>query len=171
MKCAGGAFEQSYNAQAAVDTDSFLIVATHVTQAGNDKQQVEPMLAHLQALPERLGRVDTLVADAGYCSENNILLCEQVGIEPTISVGRDEHHPGVMTRFTEPDALAIDATVLQKMKHKLKTKTGRVIYAVRKCTVEPVFGIIKSVMGFRHNRCAVWRRPKGNGIWCAWRGI
>ena len=64
-------------------------------------------------------------------------------------MARDEHHPGWRERHSEPAALPEHATAVQKMAHKLKTKVGRTMYALRKQTVEPVFGIIKSVMGFR----------------------
>ncbi|MCP4208485.1 MAG: transposase [Shimia sp.] len=36
------------------------------------------------------------------------------------------------------------------MKEKLKTEEAKAKYKRRKCTVEPVFGIIKSVLGFTH---------------------
>jgi hypothetical protein len=75
MKTSGGGFEQCYNAQLAVDMESYLITNTHVVQATNDKQQVEPMLKELTALPEPLGKVDTLVADTGYFSETNVKAC------------------------------------------------------------------------------------------------
>lgn len=163
MKCSGGAFEQCYNAQAAVDTDSYLIVSAHVTQAANDKQQVAPMLEELRTLPERLGAVNSALMDAGYFSEENVELCEKIGIEPYIAVGRESHHLDVMSRFTEPDKLPDDASTSQKMRHKLKTKKGRAIYSLRKSTVEPVFGIIKSVMGFR--QFSLRSLEKVNGEW------
>lgn len=72
MPAPGGAFEQSYNAQAAVNTNTMLVVATELTQATNDKQQVAPMLVTLAKLPEDLGKVTELLADAGYFSEANV---------------------------------------------------------------------------------------------------
>ena len=149
MKMPGGGFEQCYNAQAAVDTGSMLIVATDLTHAGNDKEQVVPMLAKLQANPEGLNKPEALLADTGYYSEANVEACRAAGIEPLIAVKRDEHHPDWRERFTEPPALAEGASPVDTMKHKLKTKAGRAAYALRKQTVEPVFGIIKSVMGFK----------------------
>jgi len=149
MRVAGGGFEQCYNAQAAVDTATLLVVAQGLTQAGNDKQQVVPMLAELKALPESLGRVNVLIADCGYSSESNITACEEAQIEPYLAVARENHHPDWKARFKDPAPLAADATAQQRMAHKLKSKPGRTIYALRKQTVEPVFGIIKSVMGFR----------------------
>ncbi|MBZ0095768.1 MAG: IS1182 family transposase [Sulfuricella sp.] len=149
MKVAGGGFEQCYNAQAVVDTESMLILAPHVTQATNDKEQVEPMVAKVRANPEGLNRPGTWLADTGYYSEKNVTTCVAAEIEPLIAVKRDEHHPGWRERFTEPGPLADDASPVEVMKHKLKTWAGRAVYALRKQTVEPVFGIIKSVMGFR----------------------
>ncbi len=149
MKVAGGGFEQCYNAQAVVDTESMLILAPHVTQASNDKEQVEPMVEKVQANPEGLNRPATWLADTGYYSEKNVATCVAAGIEPLIAVKRDAHHPGWRARFTEPAPLAGDASALETMKHKLKTRAGRAAYGLRKQTVEPVFGIIKSVMGFR----------------------
>jgi len=149
MKVAGDGFEQCYNAQAVVDTETMLVMATHVTQAGNDKQQVEPMLARIGALPEGLKQPEHLLADAGYFSERNVQRCQDAGIEPLIALGRDAHHPDWRSRFEEPAPLEQSATHVQQMKHALKTATGRAAYALRKQTVEPVFGIIKSVMGFR----------------------
>ena len=149
MKVAGGGFEQCYNAQAVVDTESMLILAPHVTQATNDKEQVEPMVKKVHANPEGLNRPETWLADTGYYSEKNVVACVAAGIDPLIAVKRDEHHPGWRERFTEPEPLAEGASPVEVMKHKLKTRAGRSAYALRKQTVEPVFGIIKSVMGFR----------------------
>lgn len=149
MPVSGGGFEQAYNAQAAVDAETMLVVATGVTQAPNDLQQVEPMLATLQAQAETLGPVEGLIADTGYCSQKNIQACEAAGITPLIAVARESHHPNWRERHSEPAVLSEPASVMQTMAHRLKTQAGRAAYALRKQTVEPVFGIIKSVMGFR----------------------
>lgn len=149
MKVAGGGFDQCYNAQALVDTESMLVLVPHVTQATNDKEQVEPMVEKMQANPEGLNQPGTILADTGYFSQKNVTACNTAKITPLIAVKRDEHHPEWRERFTEPAPLATDASPVDTMKHALKTKTGRAAYALRKQTVEPVFGIIKSVMGFR----------------------
>jgi transposase len=149
MKVSGGGYEQCYNAQAGVDAPTMLVVATSVTQAPNDKQQIEPILKTLAAQQATKGAVKKLIADAGYFSEHNIQACDAANVEPYIAVGREIHHPDWRERHSEPAPLAESASVAQKMAHKLKTKAGRIIYAARKQTVEPVFGIIKSVMGFR----------------------
>ena len=163
MKVAGGGFEQCYNAQACVATTSLLIVGSYVTQAGNDKEQVQPMLARTQALPESLGRVERLLTDAGFTSTANIAACEQAGIEPFMAVGREAHHPSWRSRFAEPAPLSREANPLEKMAHRLKTRAGRKLYALRKQTPEPVFGIIKSVMGFR--QFLLRGLEKANGEW------
>jgi transposase len=85
MPVAGGGFEQCYNAQAAVAADSLLVVAVTVTQAPNDKQQIEPILDQIDALPDKLGEVDTLLADTGYFSAANVAACEAAGIDPLIA--------------------------------------------------------------------------------------
>lgn len=150
MHVAGGGFEQCYNAQAVVDTESMLVMVAQVTQAANDKEQVAPMLERLQALPEGLNQPAECVADNGYFSERNVEVCENAEIVPWIAMKREEHHPHWSERFSEPDeAPPPEATPVARMAHRLKTRAGRAAYALRKQTVEPVFGIIKSVMGFR----------------------
>lgn len=149
MPVSGGGFEQSYNAQALVDTEAMLILAAHVTQATNDKEQVEPMIRKVQANPAGLNQPQTWLADTGYFSEKNVKVCLAARIEPLIAVKRDEHHPHWRDRFSEPEPLAGKASAVEAMKRRLKTRAGRAAYALRKQTVEPVFGIIKSVMGFR----------------------
>ena len=149
MPTSGGGFEQAYNAQAGVDTETLLIVTTHVSQAPNDKQELEPALTNLKHLPQTLGTVTDLLADNGYFSENNVRLCEENKVASYIAVKRDSHHPPLMERFEDPAPLPDEANALDTMKHRLKTKSGKALYAMRKSTIETVFGIIKSVMGFR----------------------
>ena len=149
MPVSGGGFEQCYNAQASVDADTMLVVATGVTQAANDKQQIEPMLDILAEQAITAESVTCLVADAGYFSAQNVAMCLEKKREPLIAVNRESHHLSWQARHTEPAVLPMGATQVEVMSHRLKTKEGRAIYALRKQTVEPVFGIIKSVMGFR----------------------
>jgi len=149
MKVASGGFDQCYNGQVAVDTDSMLIVAAFVTQAGNDSRQIAPMLAVLAKQQEQVGMPAQLLADTGYFSAANVNACVASGIEPMIAMKREAHHLPVMERFTEPPPLADDADAVAQMAHRLKTKKGRADYGLRKQTVEPVFGIIKHVMKFR----------------------
>ncbi len=149
MPVAGGGFEQCYNAQAVVAVGSLLVIAADVTQAPNDKQQLEPMLDQIAGLPKDLGRVGELLADNGYFSEANANACAAVGIDPLIAMGREAHHPPLEERFAEPPSPPRDPTPLEAMNHRLQTPEGKKRYAVRKHTPEPVFGIIKSVLGFR----------------------
>ena len=145
----GGGFEQCYNAQAAVAAGSLLVVAADVTQAPNDKQQIEPMLKALAQLPDALGQADTLLADSGYFSAANVDACAAAGIDPLIAAGRQPHHPPLDQRFADTPPPPQNPTPVQAMAHRLQTRAGRDLYALRKQTPEPVFGIIKSVMGFR----------------------
>ena len=149
MPVAGGGFEQCYNAQAAVAEGSLLVVATDVVQATNDKQQLEPMLGKIDALPKELGEAETLLADTGYFSAGNVAACEAAGIEPLIAMGRQPHHPPLAERFADTPPAPENPTPVEAMAHRLKTPEGRNLYALRKQTPEPVFGIIKSVLGFR----------------------
>ena len=135
--------------QAVVDTESKLIVTAHITQQSNDKQELEPTLKNLAALPKQLGTVTELLADSGYFSETNVNACAGEEITPFIAVDRQNHNRSVWERFKEPPPLSDDADSVTTMKHRLKTKAGKAIYALRKVTSEPVFGIIKAVMGFR----------------------
>ena len=152
MPISGGGFDQCYNVQASVDIETMLILGNHLTQNPNDKQEMEPALEALSSLPESLGAVDTVLADAGYYSEANVDHCLEHKIAPHISVGRETHNQTLKERFGDPDPLPENADEVTKMKYRLKTKVGRTLYAKRKCTVEPVFGIIKAVMGFRQFR-------------------
>jgi transposase len=149
MPVPGGGFEQCYNAQAAVAAGSLLVVATDVVQASNDKQQVVPMLAKLDALPDELGAIETLLADTGYFSEANVQACVAAAIDPLIALGRQPHHPPLAERFAPAPPPPNNPTPVAAMAHRLKTPEGRALYALRKHTPEPVFGIIKSALGFR----------------------
>jgi transposase len=149
MPVAGGGFDQCYNAQAVVAEGSLLVVATDVVQAPNDKQQLEPMLGKLTGLPEGLGKVGELLADNGYFSEANVNACTAAGIQPVIAMGREAHHLSLAERFADDPPAPENPTPLEAMHHRFQTKDGKKRYALRKQTPEPVFGIIKSVLGFR----------------------
>jgi len=170
MKTAGGGFDQCYNGQIAVDMDSMLIVVTNTVQACNDKQQIEPILGQLKALPVELGKPVNVVADTGYFSSANVKACVEQNITPLIAVKREEHHPEPMARFTEPPPLKEDVTEVEQMRHLLLTMAGRALYAKRKCTVEPVFGIIKAILGFRQFSLRGLENVKGefNLVAMAW---
>ena len=162
MPVAGGGFDQCYNAQAAVATGSMLIVANNLTQAANDKQQLAPMIDKLKALPGKLGRVRRALADNGYLSEANVEYCAAAKIEPLIAMKRERHNASWRERFAEdPTAPPDSASAVCKMAYRLKTKQGKKLYALRKQTPEPVFGIIKSVMGFRQFLLRGFESAKG----------
>ena len=149
MQTPGGGFDQCYNAQAVVAADSLLVVAAHVVQAPTDRQQLQPMLGRIAALPTVLGKAGVLLADTGYFGRANVEACVAAGIEPLIAPSRQSHHPSLAERFA-PAAPPPDApTSVEAMIHRLQTPEGKTLYRLRKQTPEPVFGIIKSVLGFR----------------------
>ena len=140
-------FEQDYNAQVAVDQGSLLIVGWGLSNHPNDSQEAEPTLA---AIPSEIGMPAAAALDAGYFGPATLAACAKRGIEPYIATGRDPHHPSWHQRFAPlPDPPSEDASSQVKMAYKLRTALGKAIYGARKCTVEPVIGIIKEVLGFR----------------------
>jgi hypothetical protein len=140
-------FDQHYNVQIATDQASLLIVAHSLSNHPNDQHELVPTL---DALDPQIGPPQAAALDNGYFSEANIAACTQRGIEPYIATGREPHRRSWQTFFaqqaTPPPE---DASPQVKMAYKLQTEIGRAIYRLRKCTVEPVIGIIKEVLGFR----------------------
>jgi len=139
-------FEQAYNCQAAVDEKSQIIVATNVTQQTNDKQQVEPMV---ETIKENTGgeTPKKLSADTGYFSESNIEYLEAEEIDGYLATGKCKH--GDPPEPSPRGRIPKDLTQKERMARKLRTKKGRETYSKRKEIVEPVFGQIKEVRGFR----------------------
>jgi len=127
-----------------------LIVGQSVTEAANDKQQLVPMV---ELIEQQSGqRPEAILADNGYCSEQNLEHLESTGqphrrIEGFIATGKQKHGEHRLPAQRGP--LPQDATKVDRMKRKLQTKMGRAVYAARKCVVEPVFGQIKQARGFR----------------------
>ena len=155
-------FDQHYNVQAAVDQDSMLIVATSLSNHPNDKREAEPTL---DALSPRLGKPSAAALDNGFFSEHNILALEQRRIEPYIATGREAHHKDLNTLLGSTLPVPPEeATPLEKMTYKLSTKIGQAIYRLRKCTVEPVIGVIKEILGFR--QFSLRGLKKVTGEWC-----
>lgn len=148
MPTSGGGFDQTYNAQIAVDMDSYLIVHNHLTQHTNDKQEIKPFLKAVQQLPQELGKIEDMAADAGYFSNDNVESCYGALVRPSISHRRDIHNQTLEERFDEPDLLP-GLNPLATMMNRMKTKEGKAFYAKRKSTVETVIGIIKAILGFR----------------------
>ena len=157
MKAGSGKhFEQSYNAQAAVDTEgSMLIMGGYVTQNANDKKELEQVVS---SVDEEVREVDTVSADTGFYSEGAVAAVEKKNEEgeregPEVYCAVEKgHHGKTVEDLTDKGPrgrLPANLSSKEKMARKLKTKKGKNIYKKRKETVEPVFGIIKSVMGFR----------------------
>jgi transposase len=149
MKGAEG-FVQGYNAQAAVEPALLLIVGQSVTEAAHDKKQLMPMV---ELIEQQSGqRPEAILADNGYCSEENLEHLESAEqperkIEGFIATGKQKHGEHRLPAQRGP--LPKSATKVDRMKRKLKTKVGKAVYAARKCVVEPVFGQIKQARGFR----------------------
>jgi hypothetical protein len=188
MKQSNKGFDYSYNAQAVVDGADQIIVAAEVTSQANDKQQAVPMaqgaLDNLNAAgierPTAADGTPTPIpntADTGYFSEKAVEGLEKIGIDPHIALGRQKHHEEEPAA-PQASAPTAEASVKEKMQHKLSSATGKVLYAARKQIVEPVFGMIKSARGIRkfllrglekvsaewqlicltHNLLKIWRR-------------
>jgi transposase len=140
-------FEQCFNGQAGVEHESRLIVSNTLTNHPNDKQEAIPVI---DAIPHALGVPDAAALDNGYMSLANITGLEERGITPYIATGRDSHHVDLDSLLADiPEPPHDNANPIAKMVYTLKTAAGKAIYKLRKSTVEPVFGIIKEVMGFR----------------------
>ncbi len=140
-------FDQHYNVQVAVEHESFLVIANGLSNHPNDKQEAEPTL---DAIDPRLGKPEAAAMDNGYFSIANITACEQRSIEPFIATGKEAHYMDLETLLAEPpEAPDAEASPKVKMNYKLRTEAGQAIYRLRKCTVEPVIGIIKEILGFR----------------------
>jgi len=144
----GNHFEQSYNAQAAVEVQSMLIVGNYLTARPNDKQELLPNLERVKA---NGFTAENVLADTGYYSENATQAAAQEGVEAYIAVGKQNHGRSVESILGEeqPVDLADTASAKERMAHKLKSPQGDQLYRLRKQTVEPVFGIIKQCMRFR----------------------
>jgi transposase len=139
--------DQHYNAQVAVTQDSLFIVAQSLSNHPNDQHELEPTV---DALPPAVGHAEAVAVDNGYFSADNIAACLARAIEPYIATGREPHHPSWQAFFAQhPTPPPEDASPKVKMAYKLRTEIGQAIYRLRKCTVEPVIGIIKEVLGFR----------------------
>jgi len=142
---AGDGFEQAYNAQVAVEPDFQLIVGQLVTQDANDKQQLKPVV---EAMREQSGQKPAeVVSDSGYCSEANLQYLEQKKIEGFVATDRESYRDRSQPGPRGP--LPKEATRVDRMRRKLQTKVGAAIYSKRKTVVEPLFGQIKQVRGFR----------------------
>jgi hypothetical protein len=150
----GTGFEQSYNAQAAVEVESRLIVGERVSQAPNDKQELVPTLG---AIPPEVGPVSAVLVDNGFYSEAAVQQTEQTadggttGTTVYAALDKTSHHRSVadLEKKSDPPAPPSGACVSEVMRHRLQSSAGKTLYKLRQQTVEPIFGIIKSILGFR----------------------
>ena len=155
-------FDQHYNTQVAVDQESLLIVANTLSNHPNDYADMEPTL---DAIPAELGTPGAAAMDNGYFSAGNITACEERDIDPYIATGREPHHQSWKARFAElPAPPSEDASPTVKMAYKLQTEIGKAIYRLRKCTAEPIIGIIKEILGFR--QFSLRGLAAAAGEWC-----
>jgi len=168
MKRSNKGFDYCYNAQAVVDSEHQIIVAAETTNAANDKQQAVPLAqaavdnlaaADIERPRDEQGQPQPIpnTADNGYYSEDNVRGVTEVGLDPYFAVGREKHHAPVSVEPAANDATAtsssaaavVDQNPKAAMANKLRMATGRALYAARKHIVEPVFGQIKRIRGFR----------------------
>jgi hypothetical protein len=146
-KSTDAGFEQQYNAQLAVEQQHGLIVAYSLSNHPNDQAEALPTL---QAIAADLGTPSAAALDTGYFSAANVEAIEQAGITPYIAIGKDAHHTWLKDFCaTSPEPPPADASPKRKMAYQLQTAIGHAIYRLRKCTVEPVIGIVKETLGFR----------------------
>jgi transposase len=138
-------FVQAYNTQVTVEPIFQLIVGQTVTQAANDKQQMVPLVEAMEEQSEQ--KPEEVLVDSGYCSDGNLEYLEEEEIEGFVATEKQKH--GERSETCKRGPLRNDATRVERMDRKLKTKVGAAIYARRKCIVEPVFGQIKQARGFR----------------------
>lgn len=140
-------FDQHYNAQIAVDQTTLLIVSHSLSNHTNDFLDGLPTV---DAISSRIGKPERVALDNGYFSHTNIEGFRSRKIEPYIATGRQSHHLTLKALqaepLTPPDA---NASPKSQMAYQLQTDVGKACYRLRKCTVEPVIGIIKETMGFR----------------------
>jgi transposase len=150
-------FVQGYNTQVAVEPFFQLIVGQTVTQAANDKQQMVPLI---EAIEEQSGqRPEEVLADSGYCSEENLQYLAKRRMAGFVATEKQKH--GEQNEPCKRGPLPKDASRLEQMERKLKTKVGAAVYARRKCVVEPVFGQIKQARGFRQFLLRGLRKVRG----------
>lgn len=143
-------WQQAYNAQIVVDADgSQLILGEYVIQTPSDANELEPALA---SIDDQMGKPERVLADAGYVNADAIERAQKNGTEVYVAISAEDHgHRRYDYRPVKPEKpkKAVKDPRLLAMKEKLATEEGKKIYAKRKNTVEPVFGIIKAAMGFR----------------------
>jgi transposase len=157
-----GGFDQHYNVQVAVDQDSIFIVGNTLSNHPVDTYEAIPTI---DAIPPEIGQPKAAALDRSYFAPRNIQELEARTIDAFIATGREPHHKSWRERFAQtPEPPPDDASPIVKMAYKLQTEIGKAIYSLRKCTVEPVIGIIKEVLGFRQFSLRGLRAAAGE--WC-----
>jgi transposase len=162
MKTTNG-FQQCYNAQAAVEVESRLVVGRQVSDAPNDKEQLAPTFA---AIEPAAGAVRQVLVDSGFVSEQAVGEMEKGGtVQVLAAVKREKHGRRVdqLEKKADPPDPGPQAPFTERMAHRVATKAGRERYKLRQQTVEPVFGIIKEALGFR--RFSLRGLAKANTEW------
>lgn len=160
-------YKQAYNAQAAVDADgSMLILANHVTNSASDAHQLIPAIEGVEALS--LGPVNTILADTGYAHSDSIDQLQEQGKDVYVPPTRGENDGRRRYDYRPPPKESKPPRTLKNptlvaMREKLGTDAGRAKYRQRQQTVEPVFGIIKNVLGFE--RFSLRGEQKVSGEW------
>ena len=143
-------YQQDYNAQATVDADgSQMILGQHVSTCASDRNELEQCV---DDVPTSLGSIQNVLGDNGYANGQAVARLEAKGITPYIAVGSEDHrrqHDFRPAPEQRPSPPKLVSPWLQKMQERLDSDIGRRLYRLRKMTVEPVFGIIKEVLGFR----------------------
>ena len=161
MKMGNGSFDQAYNCQAAVDGEAQIVIACEAVIAANDKQQIEPMIEQIKRNVGR--RPKQTIADSGYYSESNVRHLRAKRIDDYVCPDRLKHGaapPSVRGRL--PDELSF----IDRVRRKLMTRKGRMVYTLRKQIVEPVFGQIKQARGLR--QFLLRGREKVDAEWSLW---
>ena len=165
MKAGNGShFELAYNAQAAVDTETYLIVGQLITDEPNDKEQLNPVL---KSIPEDVADPENVLADTGYYSEAAVTTAEaDDGPRVYCAMAKSGHHVSVADLEKKEPSVAppSGSPMKEQMAYRLQTPEGKALYKQRKQTVEPVFGIIKEVLGFR--RFSMRGKKKAETEWC-----
>ena len=161
----GDGFQQCYNVQAAVDADTMLILGGYVSDAPNDKEQLKPIV---DAISPAVGDLSNILADTGYYSAQAVMDVEKQGEGPTVYAAQKRHHHGRTVADLEAkiDPLpphSPGASISEIMSYRLETAAGKALYKLRKETVEPFFGIVKEVLGFR--RFSMRGKDKANIEW------
>jgi len=154
-------FDQHYNVQVGVDHASLLVVGQALSNHPNDTAEMAAVLDHI---PPTLGTPAAAAADNGYFSPTNLAALESRHIPAYVATGRDTHYKSWLERFAAcPAPPSADASATVKMAYQLRTTLGQAVYRLRKCTVEPVIGIIKETLGFR--QFSLRGEPAAAGEW------